>query len=171
MKNLAGVLECDDFIRIELEKARIQIVQGERVDHEVAYSITGQLGNFHFRRAWYYWVATGPVPLAIAKELYADPIGKTDIRVAGHCACPPPEEWIDYIDADGYTLVPQNQYDDFLKCFHDDFRIREIMEEQKSRFSDNLERDGKAYVTSYHIDTQEGLRLFADLINPVDVRR
>jgi hypothetical protein len=164
MKNLAGVPECDDYIRVELTKARINIVPCDLVGSEVPYRLEGQLGPFHFRRAWYYWVANGLMPLKFAQELYADPIGKTDIRVAGHCGCPPPEKpWIRYIDPNGVHLVPQEEYDEFVRCFKE--KVPKIMEEQNFRFSDDLERDGEAYVECYHIDTQEGLRLFADVIH------
>jgi hypothetical protein len=50
--------------------------------------------SFIFCRAWYYWIVTGFVPLHVAEELYADPIGKKDVRVSGHCGCPAPKEWI-----------------------------------------------------------------------------
>lgn len=171
MKNLAGVPDCDDYIRMELKKARIPAIDGERVNHEVAYSVTGRLafpyhpfGAFSFRRAWYYWVAIGDMPVALAKELYADPIGKTDIRVSGNCGCPPPEEpFLTWKDADGYELVKESERPEFERCFKD--KMLELMEKQKLRFSNDRSRDGKAYVDVYHIDTQEGLRLFADIIH------
>jgi hypothetical protein len=163
MQNLAGVPECDDFIREELRKARIPEVVGPRVNHEVAYSYTGQLGPFQFRRAWSYWVAIGQMPLEFARELYADPIGKVGIRVDGHCGCPPPEDpWLEWIDADGFKLVRETERDEFERVFKE--KLPEILATQRLRFSDNRERDGKAYVTCYHIDSMEGLRLFADVI-------
>ena len=103
------------------------------------------------------------MPLKWAQELYEDPIGKTDVRVAGHCGCPAPvSPWLEWIDDNGVKLVPQDQYDEFVRVFKD--KVPEIMKEQNFRFSEDLERDGKAYVNCYHINTQEGLRLFADMI-------
>ena len=163
MKNLAGVPECDDYIRVELEKARIAVVPCELTRNEVPYRLTGQLGSFTFRRAWYYWVANGPMPLELAQELYDDPIGKTDIRVAGHCGCPAPEGWVTYLTPDGYELVKESERPDFERCFKD--TMVELMEKQKLRFSDDRARDGKPVIDCYHIDTQEGLRLFADMIH------
>ena len=145
--NMAGVTNCDMWLEKELYEAQIPIRSGydnwrlregtkpnngilvikDLNDYiykygsnsEVPYHIIGNLGNgkFIFKRAWYYWIIKGNVPLKIAKKMYADPIGKIDVRVAGHCGCPPPEKM----------------------CY---------------------KIDGKKYVTSYHIDSQEGLNLF-----------
>ena len=105
MKNLAGVPMCDVYIRAELEAAGIPIVEVPLDNTEVPYRLIGQLGNFEFRRAWYYWIVSGRVPLEIAKELYANPIGKKDVRVTGHCGCPPPEDpWITYYDGKAYII-------------------------------------------------------------------
>ena len=120
MKNMAGVEECDDYIREELETAGIDIYNTrEPVDREVAYTLYGGIGgksldeegqgymerhgimvktmkdyvSFTFERAWYYWMVRGYVPLDIAVEMYENPKGKKDIRVAGHCACPHPVDW------------------------------------------------------------------------------
>ena len=98
--NLAGVEDCDPKIIRELLAAGVELVKHPLlVEGEVPTRHTGQLElkheiKFTFRRAWYYWVVDGDVPLEVAKELYYEvPFGKEDIRVAGHCACPPPEEW------------------------------------------------------------------------------
>lgn len=122
MRNLAGVKECDLFIERELARARIALEACGEHRGEVPYRMIGRLGPIEFRRAWTYWVARGTVPLEVARQLYADPVGSTDIRVAGHCGCPAPEPpWIDTIDGD-------------------------------------------KFVTSYHIDSEVGLRIFADAI-------
>jgi len=93
MINLAGRQDCDTYILTELAGAGID-AQAERNNRsEVPYGFIGRVGDFTFRRAWYYWVVSGSVPLAVARELYANPIGKEDVRVAGHCGCPPPDEW------------------------------------------------------------------------------
>lgn len=120
MRNLAGVDLCDNFICVELEKAGIDIYNiKEPTKSEVPYTLYGSLGgkplsdeekdfmarhglmievikdnsSFIFTRAWYYWVVNGYVPLDIAVEMYENPNGKKDIRVAGHCACPHPADW------------------------------------------------------------------------------
>ena len=120
--NMAGVTECDRWIEKELYEAKIPIRSGfenwncKKGVHsggiivvsqwesyqdkwnpksEVPYHIIGNLGDgkFIFKRAWYYWMVRGNVPLKIAKKLYEDPIGRRDVRVAGHCGCPPPKGW------------------------------------------------------------------------------
>lgn len=42
--------------------------------------------------ALYYWIAKGPVPLAVAHELYEHPLGRRAIRVNGAWCCPPPQD-------------------------------------------------------------------------------
>ena len=139
-RNMAGVTDCDRWIEKELQEAKIPIRSGfenwslkagtktsngmilikdfddyihkYRSKSEVPYHIIGILGNYTFKRAWYYWVVRGEVSKKIAKKLYKEPIGKRDVRVGGHCGCPPP----------------------------------------------------KGSVNSYHIDSQEGLNLFVQMV-------
>lgn len=149
--NMAGVTECDRWIEKELHEAGIPIRSGfenwrlregtkvntgiivvknlgdyihkYRSKSEVPYHVIGNLGDgkFIFKRAWYYWMVRGNVPLKIANKLYENPIGARDVRVAGHCGCPPPKKWTQRIN-------------------------------------------GKRCVTSYHIDSQEGLNLFVEAV-------
>jgi len=94
LENLAGKPDCDINILDELYKAGVLIVEhGTPLRNEVPAQLTGIAGDFEFWRAWYYWVVNGPVPLDVAKILYKHPRGIKDVRVAGHCGCPPPEEW------------------------------------------------------------------------------
>jgi hypothetical protein len=126
MMNLAGLPNPDPVIERELTRCRIEVVRGETSKGEVATSLTGRLGPFTFRRAWYYWIVSGRVPLAVADELYADPVGVTDVRVGGDCGCPDPRD---------YTM----------------------------RFVDDVTQ-GHGSIETYHIDSEVGLRLFADAI-------
>ena len=145
MKNLAGNEDCDVYIREELEKAGITPFEILKGKSEVPYSVIGLLGHedfddqtvdffkrntcsidlasFHFRRNWYYWSVRGYVPLDVAEIIYANPNGVTDIRAAGHCACPHPDEQVDSILVCGYQVV-----------------------------------------SSYDIDTQEGLNYFVQVL-------
>lgn len=169
MENLAGREDCDVYIEKELTRARVEVVRGERRDHEVPASITGRSGPFTFTRAWYYWVVEGKVPLTVAKELYADPVGKTDIRVAGHCGCPAPEApWLEWYDKEGRQLITMKEA---AKACRDGSKskfiadaINGFLHDQSKRFVHNLTEEGEAFVTSYHIDTEVGLRLFVDTI-------
>lgn len=94
MKNLAGNKDCDRYIKVELARAKIPIVQVklDTLHHEVPFTLAGQLGDFKFERFWYYWsVSGGEVPVVAAWEIYCHPNGKNDVRVDGHCGCPAPE--------------------------------------------------------------------------------
>lgn len=164
--NLAGSAECDEHIREELTRARISIVKGPRLAGEVAATLQGKLGLINFHRAWTYWVAEGPVPIELARELYADPVGRTDIRSGGHCACPHPESYgAKYYDADGVRL-------------YEDPDGREESVPERLKWIENTWRcvvDKKAaaariVVDVYHIDTEVGLRVFADAIRHMEVR-
>lgn len=124
MLNLAGQTtgHANAYIEDELTEAHIHMLKTHVSKGEVRASIVGSHGLFEFVRAWSYWIVKGPVPIDIAWEMYCDPRGKDDVRVAGHCGCPEPiEPWIEIID-------------------------------------------GKEYVTLYHIDTQDGLNLFAEKV-------
>jgi hypothetical protein len=167
MINLAGHPDCDRIIRHELERARIEIVEGERRPREVPYTVTGRLNVWTFRRAWYYWVAAGQLPLDVAQRLYADPVGKTDVRVAGHCGCPPPEPpWLVYFDADGIRLL--HDPDGKEAQFYADFVERGVLNAEQlagKRFvPDAPAVAARVVVESYHIDSEVGLRLFADTL-------
>ena len=168
MQNLAGNANCDVLIRRELERARIEVQElSARLQAEVPASVIGKLGGYEFRRAWYYWVVTGPMPIGIAEELFVDPVGKTDIRVAGHCGCPPPKEpWVTWL-LGGQIVLPLKEevlFDNAIKGLDGPaFNFGE--EKKKYIFSDDpVSLGARAYVMSYHIDSEIGLRLFADAI-------
>ena len=164
MQNLAGVKKCDSLIQEELRQAGIPVVSEDRTKCEVPATIAGQLGNFSFVRAWYYWVVVGDVPLKVAEKLYDDPVGKKDVRVVGHCACPPPERWADWYDHEGRRLIPADQQAKLEKLAKDAL----VSEEEIASFHFADPKDfpalGMGYITSYHIDSQEGLNLFVKVI-------
>lgn len=164
MKNLAGNKDCDILIEQELARSRIEIVRGERRCGEVPASIIGKLGSFTFRRAWYYWIVEGNIPLSMARELYEDPVGKTDVRVSGHCMCPLPDEWVTWLDKDGKECISskdRKELDELCKRSS----LVSGSDLDKYRVSDSPTEDGfSAFITLYHIDTEIGLRLFADMI-------
>jgi hypothetical protein len=115
MINLAGQ-HCDNEVRQELMQAGINIVDnGDLVPGEPKTSLTGELHGWTFKRAWYYWIASGPaLPFKYADAIHE--VSGKDVRVAGHCGCPSPREW----------------------------------------YGDNA-----FGVSSYHVDTQDGLNLLA----------
>jgi hypothetical protein len=167
MKNLAGNKDCDREIRRELERARIDIVEGQVARGEVPYTVTGALAGWTFQRAWYYWVAEGQLPLEMAKRLYADPIGRTDVRVAGHCGCPPPEPpWVACFDADGIRLYSDPDGKEAITAVG--LVARGLLKQEQfagTRFvPDASAVAARIVVESYHIDSEAGLRLFADAL-------
>ena len=115
MKNLAGDKDCDETIREELRRCRVPAVYTPSESRgEVPSWLTGRLGAFTFSRRWYYWSAEGEVPVSVAWELYEDPVGKSDVRVAGHCGCPPPEAPWAKKDSHG---------DDVIRNYHIDTEV------------------------------------------------
>lgn len=79
--------------------------------------------EFVFVRCWRYWSVRGYVPLTVAKEIYANPVGKKSVRAGCHASGPEPETQVKRMYVAGLDVV-----------------------------------------TNYHIDDQEGLKLFADTV-------
>jgi len=159
VKNLAGDNDCDRYIRKELTKAHIEIVEAAKPAlGEVSARLSGKLGAFTFVRAWYYWVVEGPLPLTVAEELYADPNGVEDVRVEGHCGCPPPAEWATKLAVDGRKIIADVELEkarEVLAAFPyavADIEVGHVRESEAPKFG--------LFIIGYHIDTQEGLNLF-----------
>ncbi len=165
MINLAGNKDCDTYIKQELQAAGIPIKRfyGEH-SREVPFTLEGELFDWKFNRAWYYWVVSGGrMPLPLAQALYNKDADKV-IRVAGHCGAPAPElPWIECYDANGYSLYnaaanPEPPENSTLRRFYDDIKL------EGSYVEDQMAEMKFAYVSSYHIDTQDGLNMFAKLV-------
>lgn len=152
MINLAGVKICNETIEKELKTAGIEIVRVGRMDNEVPSSILGKCNNFIFRRAWYYWIVTGYMPLQYAEELYAK-YKVLDIRVVGHCGNPPPKDWCE----------PRN-FREKCKPFVDRYLNKEITAEEVDKLCNEIRKQGEQFITHYDIDTQEGLNRFVEIV-------
>jgi hypothetical protein len=167
MINLAGRKDCDEHIKMELRRCIIPAVSCEKNVGEVGYTVFGQLNGFTFKRAWYYYIVDGKLPLSLAKRLYDDPCGENDIRVDGHCCCPAPERnYVTWFAPDGKQILQLEQKlkaEKYLNSSLKDSAQRVLNEHY---FSDDPAKDfnAKPYVTLYHIDSELGLRLFADAI-------
>lgn len=163
--NLAGRYDCDVFIKKELERCGIESTPlPGKLQTEVPAAIMGKLGRFEFYRAWCYWIVCGPVPLNVAKELYADPVGKTDIRVSGHCGCPPPDKpWITWRSKSGKILADIAQREVATESFGEIAGFIEDLD-KKYEFVDNPTVVGEGFIETYHIDSELGLRVFADTL-------
>lgn len=157
-KNLAGAAYADIVIRKELLDAGVALVQGDRTRSEVPYTLTGKLGNSTFTRAWTYWMVACMVPLKVAQEMYEDEVGAKFVRVAGHCGCPAPDEWVTYYAPDGKKLAPLSEKPEEGKI------LDWCTGEGGYRFVDDPALEAEAFVTSYHIDTMQGLKLFVDTL-------
>jgi hypothetical protein len=172
MKNLAHDPNCDAVILRELERARIRAVPATERRSDVPCTIAGCIGTFEFSRFWYYWVAEGRVPLALAEQLYADPVGRTDVRVAGHCGCPPPREWVKWYDAEGFQVVDTGQRlecEKYMRERPEDSAMYECAQRvlAKYHFADDPSVGNEGFIDNYHIDSEVGLRLFVDAILPL----
>lgn len=167
MRNLAGDEHADKCILNELVRSRIEPVHGGIQPGEVAASITGRLGEYRFRRAWRYWVVEGLVPIEVARELYADPVGVTDIRVSGHCGCPSPDDQAIWFDKDGTRLLGMNQKaeaDQYAQSKSEELRRVAWRILAENRFVEDPSAVGRGFIDLYHIDSEVGLRLFLDTI-------
>jgi hypothetical protein len=166
MKNLAGIKECDTYILVELAKADVPVSIVEQDHTEVPYTVTGKLGEFTFRRAWYYWVVNGRVPLGIAQKIYNNPNGVNDVRAGGNCSCPPPEKEAKWFDADGVQLIEdidgeaERRWNEWVNT---DPPL-EVVPEYRFVPDPSVIPGAQAFVDCYHIDTQEGLNYFVSMI-------
>lgn len=87
-----------------------------------------------------------------AKEIY-EKYKDLNIRVAGHCGNPPPEEWCE----------PKG-YHEKCKVHCDKFFRKEISSEELDKICNEIRKQCDQFVTNYHIDTQEGLNRFVETI-------
>jgi len=108
--------DTDDILRAELKAAGIPTIQEtegkppeymadmlRRTSGVVQTSVIGVLHGWEFKRAWYYWMCSGPgIEVAAAERLHAAH-GK-EVRVAGHCGCPSPREWFNGLACGHYHV-------------------------------------------------------------------
>ena len=161
MINLAESPDSDEHIIEELTLAGVNIVRLEkRTEGEVATTVKGQLGEFIFSRAWYYWVVSGLIPLSVAQEMYAHPRGVKDIRVNGHCGCPPPEKWVVFCDDEGVLLAPKAQ----LNEHQPGSKLHKLLTADESTRWVEDPTKGIAFINLYHIDSQSGFNFFVDTL-------
>lgn len=163
MRNLAGLLENNPYINLELSLAGILIAQ-ENGRGEVQSKFVGYLGDaceFKFTRAWSYWVVDGNVPLDIANELYVNPEARKYVRSGGDCGCRPPETWASWITIDLKEVFDKDELD---KIKSDDMKESLLNNSNFKFVKGDPSKIAQQYITCYHIDTWEGLKLFADKI-------
>ncbi len=183
MKNAAGDNYGDQYIPGELVKAGINVVSHGTIlaDPEIKTSFTGELLGWKFKRAWYYWCASCEKKFNDGLELkYASPlhllIGQ-EVRLAGHCGCPSPEGnnflWCEVFGEDGKLLISREKYDENIRSAtamqgHKGFdHILGDIKKEYAPIDEPIKDSPKAkriVTSSYHIDTQEGLTIFANTL-------
>ena len=159
----------DRAIAHSLERAGIEIARLKQPSGNPASRLRGRLGPIEIARALSGWTASGPLPLAVARTLNKHPVGRREMRVAGRDDHPPPEEpWIVWYTADGERVYP----------VHLQARFRAVCEQSPGLvrtsppavFHDEPARIGAtAYIDLYHIDSDDGLNVFASVLRAHDV--
>lgn len=120
--------EVDAACKAELEAAGIPLGGAEFIRHsagggfrEVPTKHVGSHCLWGFRRAWYYWVATGPgVPPDKAEEFHRD--WGTQVRVEGHCGCPSPLEFCHGFAVGQYHIDTQEGLNAFAAMIRSIYR-------------------------------------------------
>lgn len=177
LKNKKVILtDVDQTIKEELYLAGIPIIN-EEGKGEVPYTIIGKLGNWTFRRAWYYWIASvknriNGLPLKIASELHEKKNPTNNeilghiIRSGGHGGCPHPKDY-------GADPLYNKELDEQLKKLGYKEEYSEILKEnfvpisvgEVSKLCNEGKLNVERYVDCYHIDDQIGLNEFAKFLN------
>lgn len=191
-KNLAGhnrpIEENDKQIKAELTRAGIPVLQFDSGIFEVRTTVCGKLiltdfvGALEdvcsnkvalprgwcgtFTRAWTYWMVSCRVPLEMAKRIYEHPVGRTDIRVGGHCGCVAPEypfvEWRCPMNGRKYATMKDREDIEKFKENHPEMYTKFLLEHE---FHDDPETVGaRGTVDSYHIDSELGLYVFVQFL-------
>jgi hypothetical protein len=165
MQRFSRGTECDEAVRHELQAAGIDPVCGEPAVGEVISSVTGRLGAFTFRRAWCHWVADGLVPLEAALAIHADPAARKGLRVGGHHARPAPGQFATvWLDGEGNLNLPLGDKEETVEALAVQYPAAHRRVERGARvdFVADPARRGRGFVDGYHIDTDDGLLLFAE---------
>ncbi len=153
----------------EAQRKELQVYLDNSIDivpHKGVYDLDvrtfeGKLGHITFTHYNYYYIATGRVPLDTANELYAHPLGKRAIRVAGHCGCPPPHEWSRRIAPDGREIVG-NEVKKELGILGGSMAGKDW--DKEYLFSDISIEGEKSYIGHYHIDGDAALMLYVNTL-------
>ena len=164
MKERKPQREADADRRV-LERCGIDVVV--IADPERWNRYRGELHGFSFERQYHrsYWIVRGRLPIDTARALYEHPVGRTDIRVAAHCGCPPPEyPWVTWYLGDEEVVhdpdgAQERDWDGFEK------RNPGLLTGPKPRFErDPAALGAAAFVDLYHVDTELGLYVLAEAI-------
>lgn len=171
MKNLAlnegaseeAVQAANETIHAELTAAGLTPLSIQRSTGEVPAEWLAEVdtpnGPLRFERGWRYWIVSGKVPLQLAEHLYPN---KTGIRAGGHGSNVPPADEVKHYTSDGREYITVDQFHEFAPSAV----LRRLWDSSASKYVVVFTvPPGCAFVTSYHIDTQEGLNTFVSEMN------
>ena len=169
MRNLTTTVRhiTEQVIRSELATCGILIVTippEDRIE-EVSSSIGGHLNGFRFFRADTFWVARGRVPLAVAYEIYNTSTGRKDVRVGGESCLAPAGYLVSWQTPDGRTILPIED-----KVVTDRLVSKGMITQSEVDTTflfverSDFGKYGEPYTTLYHIDSQEGLNFFVEIL-------
>jgi len=171
MKSLvtACTIEAETVARHELMTAGIDIIKlHEAQQGELAITIMGKLADISFNRSHHYWCAKGRIPLAVAELLYADPVGRRDLRIGGYYERPSPDKFARWFLLDGRQVLTNEEMTEvnaWKNCGNVYYQNLWKMNASKYIASDDPASIGaKAFIGMYHADSQEGLNLLARMI-------
>lgn len=164
-RNMAGkpVEEVDNELRSELTICGVEIVESpiELAHPEVHTHLTGKLGdNITMFRNWYYWVVKCEIPVEVAQEMFDDPAGRRDVRVVGYAGnVDSLDHWVDYRKGDTIVARTETKPADYDTPAWDGYRDKIIFVDDPAN-----EPGVRGFIGSYHIDSEIGLRYFADTV-------
>ncbi len=167
MQILNSSPECNEAIKHELQLAGIKVGRANPASGEVISSVTGRLGAFTFRRTESHWAVEGLVPLEAAQEMHADPIARSGLKVGGHYARPAPGQFATvWLDPQGNLMLrvaDKEETEEDLATLYPAAH-RRMKRGTRVDFVADPALCGRGFVDGYHIDTDDGLLLFADTI-------
>lgn len=130
--------------------------------------------GFNFEKAYkrWYWIVHGKMPLEAANELYAFPIGKSDIRSGGDCGMREPRTWATFVTPLGKEVIDVKQWNEIKAAAErpdaGKFSIDLWQKVQEDSVpSDEPETIAKGYVYNYHIDSELGLYIFKQTLDRI----
>jgi hypothetical protein len=110
----------------------------------------------------HHWIARGPVPLAVAHELYEDALGRRDVRVNDDLKRPPPAgPCVAWYTSDGKRVLPTPH----------EAGILVQPGPGPVRFHDRPSDIASGFVLLYAIDTEAGLQLFEAVLRKHGIDR
>jgi hypothetical protein len=137
---------------IEVLELRCAGIASEIIDKGQRNVVVGHLGNVELTRGSGYWIAEGKVAIEVANLIYADSIGRQDVRAAGHCGRVDPMTWARWFLDDKHIIIDKSGT---RKPDEDNLVVRSVHE---------LPAGATGYIYTYHIDSIDGLALFAKLL-------